>query len=300
MEMTAMSIDQDGGLERFDEPMAKHSVWGVGGLADHVIWPRDTRELCAKLAAVPAEQPITWVGLGSNLLVRDGGVRGTVIVTVGGMDAIESIGEHHLRVQAGAPCAKVARFAARQGLTGMEFLAGIPGTMGGALAMNAGCYGGETWDWVESVELVKRSGEVTRHPSSDFEVSYRHVARRTDEWFLSADLRLEAGDSETGKATIKRLLRQRSESQPTGQRSCGSVFKNPPGDYAGRLIESAGLKGTRIGSASVSRKHANFIINDGNASAQNVESLIEFVQRQVHDKTGVWLTPEVQIIGERQ
>lgn len=285
-------------IESFREPMSKHSIWGVGGPADHVLWPSSVTSLRQKLSSLPVSTSLTWVGLGSNLLVRDAGIRGTVIITAKGLDGIELIDGNRVRIECGVPCAKVARFAAKSGLGGAEFLIGIPGTIGGALAMNAGCWGSEIWDWVEAVETINRTGVATQRGVSEFVISYRKVIRPGDEWFLSVILRFKTGDSEYSGSIIKDLLRQRAQSQPMGERSCGSVFKNPDGKYAGQLIECSGLKGHRIGSAHVSRKHANFFINDGDATAAQLEALIRFVQKQVYVQTGVLLHEEVQIIGE--
>ena len=207
-------------------------------------------------------------------------------------------GERGIRAEAGAACAKLARFAARAGLVGLEFFAGIPGTLGGALAMNAGAFGGETWRRVTLVETVDRSGRVRERLPEEFRIGYREVQGPAGEWFLAAHLELEAGDSEAAQTEIRRLLAQRAATQPTGQPSCGSVFRNPKGDYAARLIEAAGLKGERIGGAQVSEKHANFIINTGDASAADIEALVVRVQERVEAASGIRLQPEVRVLGE--
>ena len=203
-----------------------------------------------------------------------------------------------IRAEAGVSCARVARFAAGKGLCGAEFLAGIPGTMGGALAMNAGALGGETWRRVTRVDTLDRRGRVRVRLPEEFRIGYRQVKGREGEWFLAAHLELETGDSEAAQAEIRRLLAQRAASQPTGQPSCGSVFRNPEGDYAARPIEAAGLKGERIGGAQVSEKHANFIINTGGASAADIEALVTRVQERVEAASGVRLQPEVRVLGE--
>ncbi len=179
-----------------------------------------------------------------------------------------------VRAEAGVSCAQFARYTARLGLTGAEFMAGIPGTVGGALAMNAGCYGGETWQCVAAVETLNKKGEIKTRLPVDFEIAYRHVKRSENEWFVAGHFALQSGDKAKALAEIKSLLEKRNASQPTGLPNCGSVFRNPPGNYAARLIEQCGLKAKVIGDAIVSAKHANFIINQGRASAADIEKLI--------------------------
>ncbi|MDH5301977.1 MAG: UDP-N-acetylmuramate dehydrogenase, partial [Gammaproteobacteria bacterium] len=260
--------------------------------------PADLQDLAAFLRSLPKGEPLYWVGLGSNLLVRDGGIRGTVIYTTGLLAQMNIVGDNMLRVEAGVPCAKVARFGTHNDLIGAEFLAGIPGTMGGALAMNAGAFGGETWAIVRQVEMMNRQGKIVTRTPEEFEVGYRHVSGRDDEWFVAATLQLTPGDGEAAKQRIKALLAKRGATQPTKLPSCGSVFRNPPGDYAARLIEAAGLKGIGRGGACVSEKHANFIVNMGGATAEEIETLLFWVQSQVEKQYGVKLVPEVKIIGD--
>lgn len=281
-----------------DEPMSRHTSWRVGGPADVWYQPADEDDLAGFLATLAADEPLTWVGLGSNLLVRDGGIRGTVIGLAGRLDAIERLDATGLRVQAGMYCAKVARQAAGLDLLGAEFLAGIPGTLGGALAMNAGAFGGETWPIVEAVQTIDRHGVIRRRGPRDYAIGYRSVHGPDGEWFLSADLRLGRGDGAAARERIRELLARRGETQPTRQPSCGSVFRNPAGDHAARLIESAGLKGHRIGAAQVSEKHANFIVNLGAARAADIEALIGHVRAEVERLHGVTLVHEVRMIGE--
>jgi UDP-N-acetylmuramate dehydrogenase len=284
---------------RLDEPMARHTSWRAGGRADRFYCPADADDLAAYLQTLPADEPLVWLGLGSNLLVRDGGIRGTVIALQGTLDALEQLDALTVRAEAGVACAKVARFCARRALAGAEFLAGIPGTMGGALAMNAGAFGGETWQRVAAVETVDRRGNRHVRAPREYTVGYRRVQGPNDEWFVAAHLLLAAGSTEEIQARIKTLLDRRGQSQPIGVASCGSVFRNPPGDHAARLIDAAGLKGVCIGAACVSEKHANFIVNTGGATATDIEALIEHVQRTVEQVHGVRLQPEVRIVGER-
>ena len=286
------------GALRRDESMARHTVWAVGGRAQVMFFPADLDDLRAFLAGHETPQPLLWIGLGSNLLVRDGGVDGTVINTSGRLNDLALVGPNVIRAEAGVACAKVAKFAARQQLTDAAFFAGIPGTIGGALAMNAGAFGGETWPLVSAVETIDANGEVRVRGASEFEFGYRSVNGPHGEWFAAAHLTLPGGDSEQAERDIRALLRRRNQTQPTGQRSCGSVFRNPPGDHAGRLIEACGLKGKRVGGAAVSTKHANFIINEDQATAADIEALIDEVRRTVAREHGVILEPEVRVVGE--
>jgi UDP-N-acetylmuramate dehydrogenase len=296
-----MPATDDNGLRgelRYDEPLSRHTTWRVGGPARRFYRPADRQDLLVFLRRLEPQEPLLWLGLGSNLLVRDGGFPGTVIATQGCLKSMRWLNDDRLYAEVGLACAKIARAAARAGRCGVEFLAGIPGTLGGALAMNAGAFGGETWRRVVRVETVDRLGEVRRREPGDFAIGYRKVVGAEGEWFLSAELALEHGDVEAAQGEIKRLLERRAATQPTRLPSCGSVFRNPPGDYAARLIESVGLKGLRIGGAQVSEKHANFIVNTGAASAADIEQLIALVQKEVESGTGIKLMTEVHCIGE--
>lgn len=283
---------------RYDEPMAAHNSWRAGGAARRFFKPADVADLCDFLQQLDPQEPLLWLGLGSNLLVRDGGFPGTVIFTLGALNEIEWLDTTTLRVGAGVTCSRVARESAKQGLSGVEFLAGIPGTMGGALAMNAGAFGGETWNRVAAVDTVDRAGQVHARQPDEYRVSYRSVEGAADEWFVAATLKLEASDALLAQQHIRQLLAQRGESQPVQQNSCGSVFRNPPGDHAARLIEATGLKGRTLGGAQVSEKHANFIINTGTATAADIETLLNQVQGCVEQAHGVRLEAEVRIVGE--
>jgi UDP-N-acetylmuramate dehydrogenase len=281
-----------------DEPMARHVSWRAGGKADRFFAPKDLQQLSSFLRTLPAGEQILFVGLGSNLLVRDGGFRGTVILMHSAELRPEMRGEH-VYAEAGVAAPKVARFAALQGLAGAEFLAGIPGTVGGALAMNAGCYGGETWEIVDKVLTVDRSGELHERQRAEFAIAYRHVHAPHEEWFAAAFFHLEQGDGEASRARIKEFLAKRIATQPLSLPNAGSVFRNPPNDHAARLIEACGLKGLERGGASVSEKHANFIVNPkGAAKAADIEWLILEVKRRVLQEKGVDLIPEVRIVGE--
>ena len=296
--MVAMDQSPVRGELRYHAPLAGFTSWRTGGRAECLFRPADLEDLQHFVRRGLGPRPYTWLGLGSNVLVRDGGVRGTVIVLHGALGEIEFLEDGRVRVGAGAPCARVARSCAKAGLAGAAFLAGIPGTMGGALAMNAGCFGAQTWELVESVAVLDGAGRVQVRAPDRFQVGYRQVAGLAPgEAFVGGVLRLRLGDTEAEQARIRELLARRGRAQPSGA-SCGSVFRNPPGDHAGRLIEAAGLKGCCIGGACVSEKHANFILNTGKATAADIEALIRHVQRTVQVHHGVRLEPEVRILGE--
>jgi UDP-N-acetylmuramate dehydrogenase len=300
--MTAKRHDAPRGKLLLNEPMSRHTSWRVGGPADRFYVPADLDDLALFLRTVPAGEALHWVGLGSNLLVRDGGVRGTVIMTSGALNGLSVVSDDSFRAEAGVACAKAARFSVSHGLVGAEFLAGIPGTIGGALAMNAGAFGGETWNIVAAVETLDRHGERRIRPPSDYRVSYRHVegplGTTESEWFVAGHFRLAKGEASKAKTLIKSLLAKRGATQPTQLPNAGSVFKNPPNDFAARLIEASGLKGVREGRASVSDMHANFIVNNGGARAADIERLIQSVQAEVERRHGVHLETEVRVIGE--
>ena len=282
-----------------NEPMSRHTSWRVGGPADRFYIPADLDDLAIFLKSLPPQETVHWLGLGSNLLVRDGGVRGTVIVTSGALNSLSVSPSGVVRAEAGVPSAKVARFSADQGLTGAEFLAGIPGTIGGALAMNAGAFGGETWKIVEAVETIDRQGERRQRLPADYRIGYRSARGPRNEWYVAAHFRLHPGEVGQGKSLIKTLLAKRGATQPTQLPNAGSVFKNPPNDHAARLIEASGLKGACEGKASVSELHANFIVNQGGATAADIEHLISRIQATVENLHGVTLETEVRVIGER-
>src|SRR5256886_11701674 len=268
------------GILRLNEPMSKHVSWRAGGVAARAYTPADQADLAAFLVTLPRGEPVCFVGLGSNLLVRDGGFRGTVVLMHSPHGAMRLEGDL-IYAEASVACPKVARFAATHGFEGAEFLAGVPGTAGGALAMNAGCYGSEIWDAVAKALTISRAGRLNERKPADFEVGYRRVALLgsklgEEEWFLAAWLRFRAGDQKRARARIKELLAKRIAEQPLDLPNAGSVFRNPPGKYAARLIEASGLKGYEIGGARISEKHANFIVNPkGKARASGIQALIQ-------------------------
>jgi len=286
------------GTLRLDEPLARHTSWRVGGPADRYFEPADRDDLIAFVRQLPQQEPVLWLGLGSNLLVRDGGFRGSVIALHGALDGLSRDSETTLWAEAGLHCARLAKFAQQQSLAGLGFMAGIPGTVGGALAMNAGAWGGETWRVVLEAEAIFRDGRCAWLGPGQFGVSYRTVLPpRAFLGFVAARLRVEPDDGSHARATRESLARRKA-TQPVGKPSAGSTFRNPPGDHAARLIESCGLKGRRIGGAAVSELHANFILNDGCACAADIEQLIQLIRDSVKQKTGIELVLEVKIVGE--
>lgn len=281
-----------------NEPLARYTSWRVGGIADQLYISADLDDLCLFLKSLNASQPVYFIGLGSNLLVRDGGLRATVILMHNVLTALKMDGDL-VYVEAGVTCGKLAKFSAKQAKQGGEFFAGIPGTVGGALAMNAGCYGCETWQTVRRVMTVNRQGELHTRDAAEYLASYRHIAMPvTDEWFVAAWLEFEPGDADESAQNIKDLLAQRLASQPLNLPSAGSTFRNPLGDYAARLIEASGLKSYIIGGAQVSEKHANFIVNVGGANALDIEFLIKHMYDTVLQEHGISLQQEVKVIGE--
>jgi UDP-N-acetylmuramate dehydrogenase len=280
-----------------NEPMARHTSWRVGGPADLFARPATLDELRALLSSLEQDVPVHWVGFGSNLLVRDGGIRGVVICTSALQKDVERVGAAGVHAGAGVPCANLARLCVEWRLGPAAFFAGIPGTLGGALAMNAGAFGGETWNDVIGVETIDRHGTVRFRERSDYRIGYRSVQGGDGEWFLAASFSLRADFAED-RDTLQQLLGKRRQTQPIGKPSAGSVFRNPPDAHAGDLIEKAGLKGLSRGGARVSDKHANFIVNTGNATARDIEELIETVRGRVRDAFGVELELEVRVLGE--
>ena len=283
-----------------NEPMSAHVSWRAGGPVARAYFPSDLDDLAEFLRRLRHDEPLLLVGLGSNLLVRDGGFDGTAIFTHGALSTVRREDDGRFYAEAGVASPKLARFVANAGCGEAEFLAGIPGTVGGALAMNAGCHGGETWRYVDQVLMLNRRGERILRRAEDFAIAYRHVGLKaaTDEIFAAAWFRFPPGDAEAARGRMRELLEWRVAKQPLQLPNAGSVFRNPPDDHAARLIESAGLKGTQIGGAQVSEKHSNFIVNpDGAASASAIEMLIGRIQAEVREKFGISLVREVRIVG---
>jgi len=295
--MASQQHDSLRGDLRFNEPMSRHTSLRVGGEAEQFFRPADLDDLSLFLDELDPGTAVFWLGLGSNLLVRDGGLRGVVVATSNLLRDLDRLGGHRVRAGASVTCTQLSRQCIRWGLGPSEFFAGIPGTLGGALAMNAGAHGNETWQRVESVRTIDRQGEIRDRLPGDYAVGYRSVVGPASEWFIEATLHFDPNVVATMDAQ-KAMLDRRKSTQPLGLPSCGSVFRNPDGDHAARLIDTAGLKGHRIGGAEVSTKHANFIINIAAATAADVENLIAHVHETVKSVHAIDLVHEVRIVGE--
>ena len=281
-----------------DVALARFNTWRVGGIAKQVYKPADIEDLCLFLSNLPASDDPIWLGLGSNILFPDEDISSTVILTQGGLQNLTLLNSDDFRAEAGVTCAKAAKFCVKNNFIDAEFFAGIPGTIGGALAMNAGAFGHETWEFVSAVETIDRQGNLYTRDANEYQISYRSVFG-PKEWFVAAHFKLPRGDGKATANNIKALLKKRNAMQPIGLPSCGSVFTNPPGDYAARLIEMCDLKGYSIGGAEVSVKHANFIINKGNATAADIIAIIEHIQQTVYQQQHIKLEPEVKNFTHR-
>ncbi|MDB5481732.1 MAG: murB [Caulobacteraceae bacterium] len=300
-----MSWRQDLPLVRgrllFDEVLAPFTWLRVGGPADALFLPADEEDLAVVLAALRPEVPLTVLGVGSNVIVRDGGVEGLVVRLAGrGFGGIE-VEPEESRVIAGAAAldSALARAAATGGVGGLEFFAGIPGTVGGALTMNAGCYGGETADWLSVAWGLDRTGEPRVFTLADFAYGYRHSRAPADIVWTGAVFQGRPGERDDIEASIATITRRREATQPIREKTGGSTFKNPPGDSAWRLIDEAGWRGKARGGATFSALHANFLINSGEATAADLEDLGEAVRADVAEKFGVSLEWEIRRIGRR-
>ena len=282
-----------------NESMAKHTSWGIGGCADLFYSPKSREDLVSFLSSVDPNLPITWIGKGTNILVRDGGIRGVVINTKSFLKEIVKTSEHLYKVEAGVTCVELALFCQKNGIGPAAFFSGIPGSIGGALTMNAGSFGMETWDLVIEVEVINEKGDISFLEKESFDIAYRTVTFPFRLWFLSCSMSLSS-DEQTTKDNLIELRNQRIKTQPLSEDTCGSVFKNPPGNFAGALIEGSGLKGFKIGSASISEKHANFIVNQGGATAGDIENLINHTRQVVKKNYDIDLQPEVRIMGEKE
>ena len=282
----------------YNELLSKHTAWKVGGPADIFFTPQNRDDLSNFLKSNHGKQ-ITWLGNGTNVLVRDGGIRGAVISTKKSIDKINMETKNSCRVEAGASCMDLALFAEKNQLGPAAFFSGIPGSIGGALTMNAGSFGMETWDLVKEVEVINEKGDISFIEKESFDIAYRTVTFPFRLWFLSCSMFLSS-DEETTKDNLIELRNQRIKTQPLSEDTCGSVFKNPPGNFAGALIEGSGLKGFKIGSASISEKHANFIVNQGGATAGDIENLINHTRQVVKKNYDIDLQPEVRIMGEKE
>lgn len=282
-----------------NESMAKHTSWGIGGCADLFYSPKSREDLVSFLSSIDPNLPITWIGKGTNILVRDAGIRGVVISTKSFLKEIEKTSKYLYKVEAGVACVELALFCQKNGIGPAAFFSGIPGSIGGALTMNAGSFGMETWDLVKEVEVINEKGDISFIEKESFDIAYRTVTFPFRLWFLSCSMSLSS-DEQTTKDNLIELRNQRIRTQPLSEDTCGSVFKNPPGNFAGALIEGSGLKGFKIGSASISEKHANFIVNQGGATAGDIENLINHTRQVVKKNYDIDLQPEVRIMGEKE
>ena len=282
-----------------DEPMSAHTTFRIGGPADYFVTPSDTEEIRAITELCRTHEiPHYIIGNGSNLLVGDRGYRGVIIQVFKNMSSVRAEGTQ-IHAQAGALLSKVSAAACREGLTGLEFASGIPGTLGGAVRMNAGAYGGEIRQVLKSAEVLTPEGEVLTLPVEEMKMGYRtSIVSKMDYVVLGAELALRKGEKEKIRAKMDELKEKRVSKQPLEFGSAGSTFKRPEGYFAGKLIEDAGLRGFRVGNAQVSEKHCGFVINRGGATAQEVMELMETIVRRVEENSGVRLEPEVKRIGE--
>ena len=256
----------------YNELLSKHTSWKVGGPADIFFTPQNRDDLSNFLKSNQGN-PITWLGNGTNVLVRDNGIRGAVISTKKSIDKINMETDNSCRVEAGASCMDLALFAEKNQLGPAAFFSGIPGSIGGALTMNAGSFGHETWDFVESAEVIDQAGVIDHLDPKEFKFSYRSVEFPFPLWFVSCLMKFPESETTT-KSELRAMRDQRIKTQPLSEDTCGSVFKNPKPDHSGNLIERAGLKGYKIGGCSISTKHANFIVNEGGATSADIEELI--------------------------
>lgn len=280
-----------------NHPLKKYTTWRIGGLAE-LFYEPSNKEDCLKvyIKCVQENVPVTFIGGGSNLLISDNGIAGLVIYTKG-LSELEWLGES-VRADAGLSLTYLSKMASEKGLSGLEFAAGIPGTLGGAVVMNAGANGHSISEVVKEVKVITKQGELKIYSNKELDFSYRSsILQKTKELVLSVDLSLEKGDAIKIKRKIEENLRFRKERQPIKLPNAGSVFKNPQGDSAGRLIEAVGAKGWRVGDAQVSKLHANFIVNLGDANANDVNKLIEEVRQAVLEKFAIVLETEVILLG---
>jgi len=285
------------GSLRENVSLKDYNTWKVGGEAEYFYEPSDLEDLKLFLELLE-NTPITFLGNGSNVLIREGGINGCVICLKNTLNNYFHKNEEYV-FEAGLSCMKIAQITARENHQGLEFLCGIPGSLGGALAMNAGCNGENIWNHVTKVSLINNSGEIIRKNKNDFIIGYRNTNLEENNFFISAVFKLKKNKLENSLEKIKEFLQDRRLKQPTGLLSCGSVFKNPHNLHAAKLIDSIGLKGYKIGGAYISEKHANFIISDKFTKSTDIEKLINFIQKEVFKKKEVILETEVKFIGNK-
>ena len=285
----------------FRESMSlkEFNTWKVGGKAEYFYEPDNLEELKLFLT-LSKDTKITFLGNGSNVLIRDGGISGCVICLKNSLNNYKFSKDNEFIFEAGLSCMKIAQITAKDNYGGLEFLCGIPGSLGGALAMNAGCYGGNIWEKVSKVNLINKNGELLEKNKNDFIIGYRSVELDNNNFFVNATFSLQKNKLANSLDIIKGYLKDRRSKQPTSQPSCGSVFKNPDNFHAANLIDSLGLKGYKIGGAYISEKHANFIISEKSAMSSDIENLIDYVQKKVYEEKKIFLETEVKFIGKNQ
>jgi UDP-N-acetylmuramate dehydrogenase len=286
---------------QLDRAMSEHTTFCIGGKADAVCFVQGRGELRKLFSYISKENiPYLVVGAGSNLLVRDGGLKGVVIIMREHLARIAQHGENEQILVAGGglSLSNLVRYCSQKGLGGLEFLAGIPGTVGGAVIMNAGAFGKDMGTVVQSIEILSPRGELVSKDRSDLVFSYRASTIQEGSLVLSSSLQCIRETPQIVSKRVAEYLARRKVTQPLEYPSAGSVFRNPPGDYAGRLIEKTGLKGKKVGGAMISRKHANYIVNTGGARAEDVLALMEMAKEKVREKTGIELEPEIKVVGE--
>lgn len=286
--------------------MARHVSWHAGGVAKQAYWPADLDDLQLFVRQLPSDEPLLFVGNGSNLLVRQAGFDGTVVFTTRLQQmfverAAPAAGFRQVYAEAGVSATTLARFAEENALSGIEFIAGIPGTVGGCVAQNSGCFGSETWDCVAKVHMLNRRGELIQRSQSEFEIGYRRIEPLIEvgEWFVGAWFDLRDGDGSVAQRTVAEFISKRRDSQPLDVPNAGRAFRNPDDNFAARLIQLAGMAGAKLGGAEVSERHPNFIVNSDGASADDIEQLIALVANRVLEKFEVQLLCDVRIVGSK-
>jgi len=276
-----------------------YNTWKIGGNAELFFEPLDVNDL-QNFLLLQNDLDITFLGNGSNVLVRDGGIKGCVICLKNSLKNYKILKNGEFIFEAGLSCMKIAQITAKENFTGLEFLCGIPGSLGGALVMNAGCYGGNIWENISTVNIIDKNGNISCRNKKEFDIGYRNVNIKENNYFISANFILQKNKLSNSMEKIKEYLEDRRAKQPTGLPSCGSVFKNPDNAHAANLIDSLDLKGYKIGGAYISEKHANFIISEKNTQSDDIEKLIDFIQKKVYQEKNIFLETEVKFIGNKK
>lgn len=277
--------------------LAKYTSWRIGGPARTFYQPADLDDLKNYLQNLPKNETILWLGAGTNVLLNSNGIDANVIYLRNRLTSLQNLDANTIRAEAGISCARLVQHCTHLGMTDAAFLAGIPGTVGGAVMMNAGAHGDNIWNHIIAVETINRAGEVKLRSANEFIAGYREVSglNKNQEWFVATHLKFNCENAMNAKNRVAELLAKRKATQPLSEFTCGSVFRNPPNNFAAKLIEECGLKGFKIGAARVSEKHANFIINEGKATSDDIQKLMQKIIDEVAKKTGIMLIPEVHV-----